>query len=511
MLLCFTASHSFSEEQNSTTENDPAQIPVDAVVDWYGSSDPSVPSGTVNYEYADQFDETDLETHYRTPNLIEGDKWDGATYGADPGGCCASISGSGALYDTTTDTILFSYGMDTIQQVIAINQVFANTGISVDGYTYDMMFKRIENNGGRTDELYVDIIIKDANGNEVEDKTYNLSGLPNQQWEYFSAMQLFPNHYSDPQNATVRIRGKDGGFWAGYYGPEIKDVDFRLIYRSDPCGADPLYDPSCSGYANAYANKMLEEQLEKQLEEQQKAAMEPTKIEEQKFDDGFENAPEETIVTFTPTPVPTPVQLGGTETAGTNDGNPEPVSRKEERDSKDDQREKLDLVRNLNEQNSFDVSEVSGAPITSEDSVANDIVSSAEATSINLTTETINKQMSQSASSSFSSQATLSAEMNEQRRNEIKKQLTEERAKEIAESTKSAESVDEQTRQQSEQLALMAFVPGFDSYQVVLPGGYYPDVDFYEPKNIPNSRQGLRNGLAQQLLHEKMMDMQYDR
>ena len=43
-----------------------------------------------------------------SPNLINNNNWNGATYGADPGGCCSSISGSGALYDTTTDTIMCS-------------------------------------------------------------------------------------------------------------------------------------------------------------------------------------------------------------------------------------------------------------------------------------------------------------------------------------------------------------------------------------------------------------------
>ena len=50
---------------------------------------------------------------------------------------------------------------------------------------------------------------------------------------------------------------------------------------------------------------------------------------------------------------------------------------------------------------------------------------------------------------------------------------------------------------------------GFESYRTSLYGGGYPDVEFYEPKRLPESRRGLRNGLAQQLLHEQMVDMQY--
>jgi hypothetical protein len=57
----------------------------------------------------------------------------------------------------------------------------------------------------------------------------------------------------------------------------------------------------------------------------------------------------------------------------------------------------------------------------------------------------------------------------------------------------------------------MNYVAGFDTYQTTIPGGYYPDVEFYKPTTVPESRKGLRNGLAQQLLHEQMIDMQYRR
>jgi hypothetical protein len=48
-------------------------------------------------------------------------------------------------------------------------------------------------------------------------------------------------------------------------------------------------------------------------------------------------------------------------------------------------------------------------------------------------------------------------------------------------------------------------------YNATIPGGAYNDSVVLVDKDIPENRNGLRNGLAQQLLHEKMVDMQYGR
>ena len=46
-------------------------------------------------------------------------------------------------------------------------------------------------------------------------------------------------------------------------------------------------------------------------------------------------------------------------------------------------------------------------------------------------------------------------------------------------------------------------------YAAQINGGAYADSVVLVDKEIPENRKGLRNGLAQQLLHEKMIDMQY--
>lgn len=191
-------------------------------------------------------------------NLINDGSWSGIVYGADPGGCCASISGAGPLYDTTTDTIMFSYGQTTIGQTIGINQALGGTGIQVQGYNYSWDFRYISNNGNENDSLTFNVALRSSSGAILESQSYNYDGLfslPYFQydtWITASATHTYNNPYLDPQSISLSITGRDGGFWAGYYGPEVRNVSLSVNYSFDPCAADPLYSSSCPGYFEAW-------------------------------------------------------------------------------------------------------------------------------------------------------------------------------------------------------------------------------------------------------------------
>ena len=63
---------------------------------------------------------------------------------------------------------------------------------------------------------------------------------------------------------------------------------------------------------------------------------------------------------------------------------------------------------------------------------------------------------------------------------------------------------------QSQMLAAVNAATNMNSYYATtIPGGVYKETVVLEDKQLPNSKRGLRNGLAQQLLHEKMINMQY--
>lgn len=52
-------------------------------------------------------------------------------------------------------------------------------------------------------------------------------------------------------------------------------------------------------------------------------------------------------------------------------------------------------------------------------------------------------------------------------------------------------------------------MPAFTTYYAALPGGAYRDVLVYPVKTLPQTRNSLRLNLSQQLLHTKLVDLQY--
>lgn len=101
----------------------------------------------------------------------------------------------------------------------------------------------------------------------------------------------------------------------------------------------------------------------------------------------------------------------------------------------------------------------------------------------------------------------------EQQKREKLKEIVTQRAMLLAERISEAASIEEQQRLQAQVAALINFVPGFIMYgRYTVPGGdlYEPNI-IYANRVLPENQRGLRNGLAQQLLHERMVEMQYNR
>lgn len=79
---------------------------------------------------------------------------------------------------------------------------------------------------------------------------------------------------------------------------------------------------------------------------------------------------------------------------------------------------------------------------------------------------------------------------------------------------KTATEASEMVIAQSElaRLQAMALATNINPYYAVsIQGGVYKESLVLMDAKLPNSKQGLRNGLAQQILHTKMVDMQWER
>jgi hypothetical protein len=198
------------------------------------------------------------QTEQTTDNLItsgENHTWTGiSTTGALP--TDAMPGGPGALYDPNTNTIHFSYGRATVAQTIAINQALAHSGsgIQVQGYTYSWEINNNNYDGrqGGSDTLTANVLTYGPTGALRRNDTWTYNGRFD--WTTFSGSVNYttPGPPSEFGNLRVEFSGVDSGFWNGYFGPQVRNVDVRLRYTVDQCTVDPQSSPSCPGYRTYY-------------------------------------------------------------------------------------------------------------------------------------------------------------------------------------------------------------------------------------------------------------------
>jgi len=200
---------------------------------------------------------SNAQTVDTTGNLIDNGQWTGVgAYAPDPNDCCSNPAGSQPLYDTSSDTIKFSYGQATVGQVIGINNALSGSGLQINGYIFQYDAKTTSENGGGSDPLTSSSYLKDGSGNTLLSTNYQ-HGIHD--WQTFSVTKTLNNPYNISGGGTVGVEfsGYDQGYWAGLYGPQIRNVSLRLNYSvgEDPCVTDPLSSTSCPGYAQAYKDQ----------------------------------------------------------------------------------------------------------------------------------------------------------------------------------------------------------------------------------------------------------------
>ena len=166
--------------------------------------------------------------------------------------------------------ILFSYTPDTWSVTQAINQALLGTGLIVDGYTSTFEYKNEATNsingscqaatvnGLCMDTLTLTIKAYDSNGVQILNDTYDYSQYLTNGWTVEQITSYAPTSLVpgvDLASVSVDIYGIDNGYWRGVYGPRVKNFVGSIIVSQDQCTINPLYDPSCPGYANALYNQ----------------------------------------------------------------------------------------------------------------------------------------------------------------------------------------------------------------------------------------------------------------
>lgn len=194
-------------------------------------------------------------TYNQTSNLLNPtvNSWVGTVQGQNGG----FSGGNTPAFNPSTNTIIFGYTTATATQTIAINQALSGTGIQVGGYNYSWNINN-DSTTGQYGTLSGQVVLRDAGGNALQTYNYN---YPQQSGGFrtYSGTQWFAQDYSlsGLSNLELSFTGKDATFWAGYYGPQVRNPSLSLQYTVDPCVTNPAYSPSCPGYNNVITSSNL--------------------------------------------------------------------------------------------------------------------------------------------------------------------------------------------------------------------------------------------------------------
>ena len=193
------------------------------------------------------------QTVQTTPNLITSGTnhtWTGVQTGTIPSNYMPG--GPTPKYDPATNTFQFSYNQATVAQTIAINTALANAGagVKVNGYNYSYDARNMNGDDRQSgvDTFTVSTKMTSNTGTTLlsTSQTYNTKF----DWTTVSGTQTAqtPYNVSGLGSLQFSVTGKDYGFWAGYFGPQIRNVNMSLNYGVDPCVTNPAYSPTCANY-----------------------------------------------------------------------------------------------------------------------------------------------------------------------------------------------------------------------------------------------------------------------
>lgn len=152
--------------------------------------------------------------------------------------CCSG--GPGPAMNTSTNTLRFSYGsgyaMGTAIQSVSLGSVSALSlpGVKVTGLTYSwQIYNDLSNSGGTRGNLIGGISLTNKANATVEHLSFDYS-LENTSaaFKLFSNTVAFESQYSASSldRLIVSFTGNDKNWWAGYYGPRVRDVNIGLNY-----------------------------------------------------------------------------------------------------------------------------------------------------------------------------------------------------------------------------------------------------------------------------------------
>lgn len=193
------------------------------------------------------------QTVQTTPNLLTSGT-NHTWYGVTTGAVASDYMGgtSAPRYDPSTNTVYFSYGSASIGQTMAVNQALANVGagVKINGYTYSYDVRNMNGDDRQpgVDAFTVSQLLRGpSNSVLLSSNQYHNTKF---EWKTVTGSKTATTPYNIADTTYIQfgVQGVDSGYWGGYFGPQIRNVDMRLTYSVDPCTTNPAYSPSCANY-----------------------------------------------------------------------------------------------------------------------------------------------------------------------------------------------------------------------------------------------------------------------
>lgn len=176
-----------------------------------------------------------------TPNLIyttlnpapEGTQYQWSGFIPNNTGGGGLQGGNIPAYNSLTGTFIFGYTQGNINYNLSNSPEWPNSnGFEVNGFKYSFEYFNQDFSRGT---LSVGFNFRAPNQSVLESFGLNLPQTING-WTTVEGIYAFSHPYDRPDIGSIQftLSGKDDRFWAGYYGPQIRDVDLNVLYNPVP-------------------------------------------------------------------------------------------------------------------------------------------------------------------------------------------------------------------------------------------------------------------------------------
>jgi hypothetical protein len=133
-------------------------------------------------------------------------------------------------YNPNTGTFIFGYNPGTVSYSTSVNYALAaaGTGLQINGFKYSWQYYNQDMSRGT---LTGNISLTSSTGQTLQSFNYTMPQTTSG-WTTMGGVQNFNTQYalSSVGNLNVSFTGKDDRWWAGYYGPQIRDINVKMLY-----------------------------------------------------------------------------------------------------------------------------------------------------------------------------------------------------------------------------------------------------------------------------------------